>query len=608
MYETEANQRKGLEGEIPPDVRVKFGEVRKTILERTGLPWGEHCTECVWPTCYASCDLYDARVDGRCRRFVEGMVRVDCPEAVNSYVLKITFKRWGKLWAPGNIHLRSAKKSLQLEKRDYRIGTLLYQMPLPVAIRRFLIWKRYGLKKKLAYCAGSTEVLPSCFLLECFNPSSVAVRLSMSIRSIDQKVQIQFQKLIEVDSGYKCVRVPFSEISEVVNLSEPFNIELIPNNDTKEVTLFFGMMDFVQEIQDRMGLDQHHSKDCSRKVKCVVWDLDNTLWDGILVEDGPKNLTLKPRIRMVIEELDRRGILQSVASKNNQGETLALLRQMEIDEFFLAPQISWLPKSSAIQEIARQLNIGLDSLLFVDDSDFELGQVSAILPDVRIMNANKYLEILDLDECNVPVTAESRERRKMYRVESQRQSVAASYGDDYIAFLKNCDIRLNIRPMIHDNLERVHELTQRTNQMNFSGNRYDRDVLREILSTPYLDTYVLDVEDRFGAYGVVGFCIVDSRVPLMTDLMFSCRIQSKRVEHAFLAYLTRQYIGMTGMDFQANYRRTDRNAASGKVFADLKMEEVENVGGVSRLICRKENVMPDDGIIKIATYSLSLSD
>jgi hypothetical protein len=80
------------------------------------------------------------------------------------------------------------------------------------------------------------------------------------------------------------------------------------------------------------------------------------------------------------------------------------------------------------------------------------------------------------------------------------------------------------------------------------------------------------------------------------------------VEHAFLAHLTRQYIGMTGRDFLANYRKTARNAPSGKVFADLGMEELENKDGVSRLIFRKENVMPDDGIIKITTYSLSLID
>jgi FkbH-like protein len=419
-------------------------------------------------------------------------------------------------------------------------------------------------------------------------------------------VKIPYEKLIKLDKGYNCVRVPYGEIAKVVDLTKPFNIELIPENDTDSVTLFMGLMDFVREVEEPQGQDRYRRKEGVEKVKCVVWDLDDTLWDGVLVEDGANKLTLRPKIKEVIEELDRRGILQSVASKNNHNEALTLLKRMGIDEYLLAPQISWSPKSNGIREIARQMNIGLNSLLFVDDSDFEIAQVSSILPDVRVMNANRYLEILDLDECRVPVTAESRERRKMYRVESQRQNVAASYGDDYIAFLRDCDIRMNIRSMVEENLERVYELTQRTNQMNYSGNRYDRNVLREILAASYLDTYVLDVEDRFGTYGVVGFCIVDNRVPLMTDLMFSCRVQSKRVEHAFLAYLTREYIRMTGQDFQVNYRKTDRNAPAGRVFTDLEMEELENKDGVSRLVCRRGNVLPDDGIVKITTYSPSL--
>jgi FkbH-like protein len=156
--------------------------------------------------------------------------------------------------------------------------------------------------------------------------------------------------------------------------------------------------------------------------------------------------------------------------------------------------------------------------------------------------------------------------------------------------------------MIEENLERVHELTQRTNQMNFSGNRYDRDVLKQILSTSYLDTYVLDVEDRFGSYGVVGFCIVDNRMPLMTDLMFSCRIQSKRVEHAFLAHLIRKYIAETGRNFWANYRKTPRNAPSGRVFLDLGMQESDNKDGVSRLMFPKDGIVPDDEVVRITMH------
>ena len=116
---------------------------------------------------------------------------------------------------------------------------------------------------------------------------------------------------------------------------------------------------------------------------------------------------------------------------------------------------------------------------------------------------------------------------------------------------------------------------------------------------PHLDTYVLEVEDRFGSYGIVGFSVVDSRTPLMTDLMFSCRVQAKRVEHAFLAYLIRKYIAQTGRDFQANYRKTSRNAPSGKVFDDMLLQEIKVEDGVSRLVFPREREVPDDGIMEV---------
>src|ERR1700683_1746565 len=100
MYETEANRRQESREQIPVEIAARFRELKEngTLGERTGLPWSEHCTECVWPTCYTTCDLYSSREDGRCRRFADGMVRIDCAEALNSYVLKIRFKQWGKLW------------------------------------------------------------------------------------------------------------------------------------------------------------------------------------------------------------------------------------------------------------------------------------------------------------------------------------------------------------------------------------------------------------------------------------------------------------------------------------------------------------------------------
>jgi FkbH-like protein len=605
MYETESNRQEESQEQIPSEILSRFGELRDRIIRRTVLPWSEHCTECVWPTCYSSCELYEARADGRCRRFVHGMVRIDCPEALNSYLLKITFKRWAKLWTPGNIRLYTSSRARSFESRDRFIGGVLNEMPLPAPVRAMAIRKRYSLKKKLAHRSGRPGSLPSALLLECYNPGQEAIGLSLTIRSAVEAVTIPFQRLFELTPGFHRVCISYAEIAAIVNLRLPFNIELIPNHDSPAVTLIFGVMDFVQEKSVQRAAQRADHDNSRSKIKCVVWDLDNTLWDGILVEDGEEGLTLKPEIREIIQELDRRGILQSIASKNNHDEAWSVLQRLQLDEYLLTPQISWRPKSEAIQDIAHQLNIGLDSLLFVDDSEFELQQVAAAVPQIRTINAQRYREIQNLDECSMPVTAESRERRRMYQIETQRKEIASNFADDYLAFLRHCEIRLNLRPLSEENLERVHELTQRTNQMNFSGNRYDRDVLKTILATPWQDTYVLEAADRFGSYGIVGFCIVDSRKPLITDLMFSCRIQSKRIEHAFLAWLIRKYLGTKGDEVWADYRQTSRNAPSGRVFVDIGMREVANSAGVTRLVFRRDQDIPDDDVVRITERSSS---
>lgn len=595
MYETEANSATESLEQIPPAGIAAFADLSGKVLTRTVLPWSEHCTECAWPTCYSTCDLYSPREDGRCRRFIDGMVRIDCPESINGYLLKIRFKQWGKLWTPGRLNLHPIQKAARIERRDYRVGTVLYQIPLPTPFKNMVIDKRYSLKKRLAARAGKTRPSPTSFLLECYNPADHSIPLSISIRSLQKEQIVPFQKLICVATGFQRVRIPFEEISSTVNLDSPFNVELIPNGAEEGITLYFGLMEFVQETTEPQAKPG--------KVKCVVWDLDNTLWDGVLVEDGPAALQLKPGIVSLIESLDRRGILQSIASKNNHDQAVEVLKQLHIDHFFLYPQISWSPKGDAIQSIARKLNIGAGALLFVDDSEFELQQVRSSCPGVRILNAKHYTSLLNMPECQVPVTAEGMCRRQMYQIEQSRKEVATTFKKDYKAFLKDCEIKLTISPLNSDNLQRVHELTQRTNQMNFSGNRYSRDLLDNILRTPYLDTYVLACEDRFGSYGIVGFAVIDSREPRMTDLMFSCRIQSKRVEHAFVAHILHRYITLSGKDFYVSYRKTPRNQPSGQVFADLGLKEIAIVDGVTSLVFPHHTQVPDDGIITIHTQN-----
>jgi FkbH-like protein len=524
------------------------------------------------------------------------MVRVNCPDSLNSYLLKISFKRWAKLWSTANLKLYPLRAADREERRDFQIASVIGAAPGP--LRNILTHKRYSLKKRWMRRTVAAGTRPNCLMIECYNPQSITVSMTITVRRDDALVP--YQALLRMEPGFNRHRVPVNEIERAVNLSSHFHIELTPNEISEGTTLYFGAMDFVLDSALQVATPSSTTKSGAARVcKCVVWDLDNTLWDGILMEDGPDKLRLKPGILEILRQLDERGILISVASKNNSEDASNILRKFGIDEYFLYPQISWEPKSQGIQRIAAGLNIGIDSLLFIDDSRFEREEVTSVCPGVSVIDALEYQKILSRQDCQVPVTEESRKRRLFYRDQERREGAHKDFHGEYITFLKDCNLRLTIRSMDDGNLERVQELTQRTNQMNFSGNRYSREQLRDFLTKPEIETYVLDCEDRFGSYGTIGFCLMDSSEVRMTDLMFSCRVQGKRVEHAFVSYLVRKSRRAGSASLLVNYRKTKKNAGPGKVFDDLGFEIVEESDGLTKLAFSATKVLADETVVTI---------
>ena len=142
--------------------------------------------------------------------------------------------------------------------------------------------------------------------------------------------------------------------------------------------------------------------------KCVVWDLDNTIWDGICLEG---DVTVRPVIRDVISRLDRKGIIHSIASRNEPEIALQVLRDQQLLHFFVTPKINWLPKTTNIIDIAKSLQISLDSVAFVDDDLFELNQIQFMLPDVMTIDSKDAEQIPDMPEFNPGfLTQESKSR------------------------------------------------------------------------------------------------------------------------------------------------------------------------------------------------------
>jgi FkbH-like protein len=245
-----------------------------------------------------------------------------------------------------------------------------------------------------------------------------------------------------------------------------------------------------------------------REWKAVVWDLDNTLWDGILLEND--RVKLKPGIKEIIATLDSRGILHSIASHNEHGTAMAKLREMGLDRFFLYPEINWNAKSVSIQRIRHNLNIGMDAILFIDDSPFERGEVQHAHPEVTCMDASRYKSLPRLPGLNPRfITQDSRRRRTMYLEDIQRKEVEKSFVGPRKDFLASLGIQLWITPAKEEDLQRAEELTRRTNQLNTTGLTYDYEELRKLIHSPGHRLLVCELKDRYGAHGKIGLALVE---------------------------------------------------------------------------------------------------
>jgi FkbH-like protein len=342
----------------------------------------------------------------------------------------------------------------------------------------------------------------------------------------------------------------------------PFNIALTPEADSS-ASLVILTADFVSFRR------QPAASRAKPQIKCVVWDLDNTLWDGVLIEDA--EVKPKPEVVGLIRRFDERGILSSVASKNDHELAWERLERAGLGEYFLAPQINWLPKSQNIRHIAERLNIGLDTFAFVDDNPFELAEVARALPQVTTINAAEIAGTLDDPRFQGSASEDARQRRRYYQDAFRREERREAFGEDYLGFLADCEIRLEVRHYRPGDFERAAELAQRTNQLNFSGTKYSRQELAGLLEQDRFEKYLLDCSDRYGSYGVVGFSLVERQTDeiRVEDLMLSCRAQGRFIEQAFFHYLQERHSPGLATRLWVNFRATPRNKPAQQVLEAL---------------------------------------
>ncbi len=312
-------------------------------------------------------------------------------------------------------------------------------------------------------------------------------------------------------------------------------------------------------------------------IKCVVWDLDDTLWHGVLLED--ENVLIRENISSIIHSLDSRGILQSIASKNDYDTAMQKLKEYGLQEYFLYPQIGWSSKSSYIEKIAESLNISLDAFAFIDDQPFEREEVVTSLPDVFSIDAADIDSLLDLPELNPRfVTSDSRLRRELYLNDMRRNSEEENFNGPKESFLASLGMKLTIINAAEEDLHRAEELTVRTHQLNATGYTYSYDELNHFCQSDQHILLMARLEDKYGSYGHIGLAMIETMPEAWTIklLLMSCRVMSRGVGAIMLSYIM-QRAKKNNIPLRAEFMPNGRNRMMEITYRFAGFEEVSRV-------------------------------
>jgi methoxymalonate biosynthesis protein len=296
-------------------------------------------------------------------------------------------------------------------------------------------------------------------------------------------------------------------------------------------------------------------------IKCVVWDIDNTLLDGVYLESAAQPPPADPVLAGVLRELAGRGILQALASRNPP-EAAGYVRAVTGTEF-AATECGWGSKAEAIARILADLDVSADAIAFVDDDMLERAEVAAALPDVLVLTPEDAAEAAEWPQFSpAVVTAEARRRGLLYAERRRRQEAASQFGGSRDEFLRQVGTRITIGPAEPADLARLHELSVRTHQLNSGGQPVTESELAELMGSAGHRIATLRLADDFGDDGLVGAAILARNGPVVMTapvVMMSCRALGRGGLDALLAWMCHTAAQAGAAELAVPCLVTDRN-------------------------------------------------
>ena len=283
-------------------------------------------------------------------------------------------------------------------------------------------------------------------------------------------------------------------------------------------------------------------------VRLVIWDLDDTFWAGTLSEGA---VTHNARNAAIVDALNRRGIVSAICSKNNSAPVEAALREQGLWERFVFPQIAFAPKGAMVAQIIKDAQLRPATVMFIDDNVTNLHEAQYYSPGLQIAEPEFLDRLLDDPRFAGKPDPELNRLARYKVLERKLADQAKATGGDNSQFLRDSDVRISIHANAEEYFTRIHDLVNRTNQLNFTKNRWPEDIEaaraqfeRELKASFVSECGVVKVADRYGSYGVCGFYLVSNGT--CTHFLFSCRSMNMGVEQFVWSKLGRPFVPIKG--------------------------------------------------------------
>jgi FkbH-like protein len=347
--------------------------------------------------------------------------------------------------------------------------------------------------------------------------------------------------------------------------------------------------------------------------KAIIFDCDNTLWKGVIGEDGMDGIDMSPTtnlgkfyhlVQRIAVFLSKRGVIIGICSKNNENDVLEVFRNHRDiflkEEHIVIKKVNWDDKASNIREIASDLNIGLDSMIFVDDSNFEINLINEKVPEILTIQVpitlSDYPDILLRNVYtyfNLVLNSDDARKTEMYKQQFEREKNKISFSsiEDYLASL---EIELTVVKNDKSYIPRIAQLTQKTNQFNLTTHRYTESQLEYFTSDNKHFVYAMFVKDKFGDNGLTGVCIVkededNSKNVILDSFLMSCRIIGRNIEFVFIGYIIKELANKGYKILYSDYIQSSKNALVENFYDKVGFNYIGNINGTKKYKIKIQN-------------------